>query len=282
MRRLGKRAEPRRDTARRLADGCGRYGCRGIWPGPRPSGAIVSEKAARGIVAGEGLVARCIGRECDAAPAEAGQRRLRRAYSQGVRGARSRHAVGRGHRRYEGGGREGASESRDHLFDSMVAARSVSRSPRALLASTMPEGAISTLPDRGVHCRRDGRIGPMGGHGLMRSMSRRARSPGNAGEGFFGRLEVEMRHGTGRERGGGRAGGRARRMHGLAQQGKDQGVARRYGPLQLQEGPGARSMTDRSKQRPYSRTRGALILLLCAFPLEDGGGGAQDAEGVQV
>jgi hypothetical protein len=147
----------------------------------------------------------------------------------------------------------------------MVAARSVSRSPRALLASTMPEGAISTLPDRGVHCRRDGRIGPMGGHGLMRSMSRRARSPGNAGEGFFGRLEVEMRHGTGRERGGGRAGGRARRMHGLAQQGKDQGVARRYGPLQLQEGPGARSMTDRSKQRPYSRTN----LLTVGFPFSE-------------
>ena len=59
----------------------------------------------------------------------------------------------------------------------------------------------SILPDRGVRCRRGGWIGLMDGHGLARSMPRKACSPDNAAdEEFSGPLKVEMHHGAGWER----------------------------------------------------------------------------------
>lgn len=69
-------------------------------------------------------------------------------------------------------------------------------------ANALPEGAHPiTRTDRGVRCRRGGWIGLMDGHGLARSMPRKACRPDNAAdEEFSGPLKVEMHHGAGWER----------------------------------------------------------------------------------
>lgn len=87
-------------------------------------------------------------------------------------------------------------------FDGMVVSWSTSTSPNAELANSSLEAAISTLDgserpichsDRRCHYRWPGWIGPCEGAGMTRSMSKKGCSPDNsAGEGFFGRLKVEM------------------------------------------------------------------------------------------
>ncbi len=211
MRRPDKYAELRRDIARRFADSRGRYGYRRIWLGMRSSGTTVSEKVVRRIMAEEGLVARCIrkrmryssyGGEITEAPPNILAREFR-APAPNMRWVTDITEM------RAADGKVYLSPVID-LFDGMIVAWGVSRSPNALLANTMLERAISTLPegarpivhtDRGVHYRWDGWIDLMDRHGLVRSMSRKACSPDNAAaEGFFGRLKVEMYHGAGWER----------------------------------------------------------------------------------
>lgn len=90
-------------------------------------------------------------------------------------------------------------------FDGAVVAWTLSESPDARMADSMPEAAASTLAagkrpvartDRGCHYRWPGWAAICERHGLVRSMSRKGRSPDNAAaEGFFGRLRQELYHG---------------------------------------------------------------------------------------
>lgn len=90
-------------------------------------------------------------------------------------------------------------------FDGAVVAWTLSESPDARMADSMLEAAASTLAagerpvvhtDRGCHYRWPGWAAICERHGLVRSMSRKGRSPDNAAaEGFFGRLKQEFYHG---------------------------------------------------------------------------------------
>ncbi len=90
-------------------------------------------------------------------------------------------------------------------LDGMVVSHALSTSPNTELANSSLLAACATLPegehpichsDRGSHYRWPGWIAICEGHGLVRSMSRKGRSPDNAAcEGFFGRLKVEFFHG---------------------------------------------------------------------------------------
>lgn len=90
-------------------------------------------------------------------------------------------------------------------FDGAVVAWTLSESPDARMADSMLEEAASTLApgerpvvhtDRGCHYRWPGWAAICERHGLVRSMSRKGRSPDNAAaEGFFGRLKQEFYHG---------------------------------------------------------------------------------------
>lgn len=89
-------------------------------------------------------------------------------------------------------------------FDGKVVAWRASESPNAELANSTLADAIATLregerpiihSDRGGHYRWKGWIALCEGAGLVRSMSRKGRSPDNAAcEGFFGRMKVEAFH----------------------------------------------------------------------------------------
>lgn len=130
MRRPDKCAELRRDIARRFAESRGRYGCRRIWLGMRSSGTTVSEKAVRRIMAEEGLVARCIGKgmrysSCGGGITEAPPNIL----------ARELRAPAPNTRRVTDIAEMRAADGKARLsavidlFDGMIAARGVSRSP---------------------------------------------------------------------------------------------------------------------------------------------------------
>lgn len=88
------------------------------------------------------------------------------------------------------------------LFDSKPAGWSIWTSSNADLANSSLERACDQLEDseapmvhtdRGCHYRWPGWKGICEEHGLMRSMSRKGRSPDNAAaEGFFGKLKNEF------------------------------------------------------------------------------------------
>ena len=90
-------------------------------------------------------------------------------------------------------------------FDGMPLSWSISTSPDAEMANSSLLGACRWLgegdhpkihSDRGCHYRWPGWIRICDENGLVRSMSRKGRSPGNARcEGFFGRLKIEFFHG---------------------------------------------------------------------------------------
>ena len=90
-------------------------------------------------------------------------------------------------------------------FDGRVVAWSLSESPDARMSESMLEAACATLSpgeapvlhtDRGCHYRWPGWAEICERHGVVRSMSRKGRSPDNAAaEGFFGRLKQEFYHG---------------------------------------------------------------------------------------
>lgn len=87
-------------------------------------------------------------------------------------------------------------------FDGMVVSWAIGTSPDAELVNTMLDDAISQLSDeehsiihsvRGSHYRWPGWISRIENAGLLRSMSRKGRSPDNSAcEGFFERLKNEM------------------------------------------------------------------------------------------
>ena len=91
------------------------------------------------------------------------------------------------------------------LFDGRPVAWSIGVRPDAALANSSLEAACATLApgerpfchsDRGCHYRWPGWKAICERHGLVRSMSRKGRSPDNAAaEGFFGRLKNEFFHG---------------------------------------------------------------------------------------
>ena len=90
-------------------------------------------------------------------------------------------------------------------YDGMVVAYSTSTSPSAELANSMLMSAVSTLKpgerpvihsDRGGHCGWPEWVRICEDSGLVRSMSKKGRSPDNSAcEGFFGRMKVEMFYG---------------------------------------------------------------------------------------
>lgn len=90
-------------------------------------------------------------------------------------------------------------------FDGMPIGWSIGTSPNAELANSSLLEACARLrdgdhprvhTDRGGHYRWPGWIAICAERGLVRSMSRKGRSPDNArAEGFFGRLKVEFFHG---------------------------------------------------------------------------------------
>lgn len=203
MRRPDKYAEPRRDIARRFVESRGRYGYRRIWLSLKSSGTTVSEKVFCRIKTEEGLVARCVRKRMRYSSysgeiTEAPPNILAREF--GTPATNMRWVANITEMR-AADGMVYLSPAID-LFDGMIVAWGASRGPNALLANTMLEGAISTLPkgahpivhtDQGVPCRWDGWIDLIDRHGLVRSMSRKACSPDNAAaERFFGRLKVEM------------------------------------------------------------------------------------------
>ena len=106
-------------------------------------------------------------------------------------------------------------------FDGMPPGRAVSTSPDAEMADPSLLGACEWLregdrtaarSDRGSHYRWPGRVGICEADGLVRSMSRKGRGPGNARcEGFFGRPETGLSCGCDR---GGAATGELVRMPG--------------------------------------------------------------------
>ena len=85
-------------------------------------------------------------------------------------------------------------------FDGMPISRTISTTPDAEMANSSLLGACSQLKagehpkghsDRDCHYRWPGWIKICKDHGIVRSMSRKGRSPGNArAEGFFGRLKI--------------------------------------------------------------------------------------------
>lgn len=87
-------------------------------------------------------------------------------------------------------------------FDGMPIGWSIGTSPSADLADSSLREACAQLregdrprvhTDRGGHYRWPGWVSICAEHGLVRSMSRKGRSPDNArAEGFFGRLKVEF------------------------------------------------------------------------------------------
>ena len=87
-------------------------------------------------------------------------------------------------------------------FDGMPISRTISTTSDAEMANSSLLGAYSQLKegehpkghsDRGCHYRRPGRIKICKDHGIVRSMSRKGRSPDTArAEGFFGRLKIEF------------------------------------------------------------------------------------------
>ena len=91
------------------------------------------------------------------------------------------------------------------LFDGKPVAWSIGLRPDAELANSSLEGACATLrdgerpfchSDRGCHYRWPGWKRICGENGVVRSMSRKGRSPDNAAcEGFFGRLKNEFFYG---------------------------------------------------------------------------------------
>lgn len=90
-------------------------------------------------------------------------------------------------------------------LDGMPPSWSISTSPDAEVANSSPLGACKRLgggdhpkihSDRGCHYRWPGWIRICDENGLVRSMSRKGRSPDDARcEGFFGRLKIEFFHG---------------------------------------------------------------------------------------
>lgn len=91
------------------------------------------------------------------------------------------------------------------LFDGRPVAWSIGLRPDAALANSSLEAACATLrdgerpwchSDRGCHYRWPGWKAICERHGVVRSMSRKGRSPDNAAaEGFFGRLKNEFFYG---------------------------------------------------------------------------------------
>lgn len=90
-------------------------------------------------------------------------------------------------------------------FDSMPISWTISATPDAEMANSSLLGACAQLKegehpkgssDRGCHYRWPGWIRICDEHGIVRSMSRKGCSPGNArAEGFFGRLKIEFFYG---------------------------------------------------------------------------------------
>ena len=88
-------------------------------------------------------------------------------------------------------------------FDGMVVSWSIGTRPDADLVNSMLDTAIETVApggdqpivhsDRGAHYRWPGWLSRIANAKLIRSMSRKRYSPGNAAcEGFFGRLKNEL------------------------------------------------------------------------------------------
>lgn len=88
-------------------------------------------------------------------------------------------------------------------FDGMVISWAIGTKPDAGLANTMLDAALETIADsdmrpiihsdRGGHYRWPGWLERVNAAGIIRSMSRKASSQGNAAcEGFFGRLKIEF------------------------------------------------------------------------------------------
>jgi transposase InsO family protein/transposase-like protein len=208
-----KYAGPRERIHEIFADNQARYGYRRIWMKLRngDDAVVISEKVVRKLMAEEGLVA-CFTRkryryssykgEISDAPANL----INRDFSAGAPNEKWLTDITE----------MKAADGKLYLspvidcFDGMVVAWRMSRNPNAILANSMLEDAIATLPkgahplihsDRGVHYRWDGWIDLMRRHGLVRSMSRKGCSPDNsAAEGMFGRLKVEMYYGAGWEK----------------------------------------------------------------------------------
>ena len=92
-----------------------------------------------------------------------------------------------------------------YCFDGMPLSWSISTSPDAEMANSSPIGACGWLSegdrptarsDRGKHCRRPGWIRICRENGPVRSMPGKGCSPDNARrEGFFGRLKIEFFYG---------------------------------------------------------------------------------------
>ena len=193
----------------------GEYGYRRVCAALMAAGTPRSEREVRDSMRRQGLVARC-GRT-------AGRRWSLYAGENGwappnlMLGPRGRHdfsAAAPGERlvtditemRAAGGAKVYASAVVD-LYDQRLLSCRTSRRPDSALADSSLGEALARLPegarpvvhsDRGVHYRAGSWIAACERAGVVRSMSRKGRSPDNApAEGFFGQLKCGMYHGAG-------------------------------------------------------------------------------------
>ena len=203
--RPGKYAEIRAAIADILIASRRCYGYRRIWLAPKNGGTAVSEKAAPRIMREGGFAAkRAKRRTCSSYSGEASQ-----APSSLVK--RRFHAAAPNRLWLADITEFRTPAGKAHLspaigcYDGMAVACSTSTSPSAGLANSMLMSAVSTLrpgerpvtrSDRGGHCRWPEWARICEDSGLVRSMSKKGRSPDNSAcEGFFGGMKVEMFYG---------------------------------------------------------------------------------------
>ena len=191
-------------------EACGRRGYRAVHAGLRAAGVRVSEKRVRRVMREEGLAARAPHRrrwgsydgEGSPAPpnlplAADGTHRFR------APAPNELWVTDISEFRLPSGEKCYLSPVLD-CFDGRPVAWSIGPRPTAALADSSLEKACATLPpgrrpvvhsDRGGHYRWGGWLRVCRENGLVRSMSRKGRSPDNArAEGFFGLLKQEFFH----------------------------------------------------------------------------------------
>ena len=193
----------------------GEYGYRRVCAALMAAGTPRSEREVRDSMRRQGLVARCgrtAGRRWSSYAGENGW-----APPNLMLGPRGRHdfsAAAPGERlvtditemRAAGGAKVYASAVVD-LYDQRLLSCRTSRRPDSALADSSLGEALARLPegsrpvvhsDRGVHYRAGSWVAACERAGVVRSMSRKGRSPDNApAEGLFGQLKCGMYHGAG-------------------------------------------------------------------------------------